>query len=559
MYKSISQSLLSLSLVTGVSAQCIGGKWDTSYIRPKDCTDYDQFDGQFTPRANSGKVVNGTVTLKAGSVSHTLSWRLSFWKSPYTTAVKDSLPLILGLHWWQDTDDVNTILNSESGLMQYEPAYEDVLVLTVALENANDLGTWWWGSKVDGVPTAWAEDGIIAMLKDRLKDACTLLANAGNTALAGKAVDQNRVYLKGHSMGGTGTYRMGIKHPEIFAAIHAHAGFADFKGNPCGNENFCLSFATTMVGSDSEKLMTKGLDGKSYPARDYTDMSWFVGTHKGASVTATGKKFEPPYVNMTHGKLDNDVNMSSANRLQAVFKTGHNGYSFLRTSAGHSEANFIRFGWMSGFRKNQSFLAFNNNSTDQITTSSYDEVNTLEDLGWKPSTIKETANHYEVEMYGTGTVDITPRRLQAFVVQPGKNYKYWLGSATGAGTVVQADSDGLLTLPKVKIAGSAKLIIESVDQVGVLASAAKELGRIDVTARGNDIELEVAARSGTFRSPARMELWSHDGRLVASSDSLIPGASGALRWRLEKPRPGVYQLTVRSADVKYVSTVTVGL
>ena len=61
-------------------------------------------------------------------------------------------------------------------------------------------------------------------------------------------------------MGGTGTYRMGVKYPDIFAAIHAHAGFADFKG-PCGN--FCRGLDKKLIGSAKQSLNTKGARRKS--------------------------------------------------------------------------------------------------------------------------------------------------------------------------------------------------------------------------------------------------------------------------------------------------------
>lgn len=558
MNKTASYSLLALAVASSAIGQCIGGKWDTADIRPRDCTTQDEFDGLFGAGANKSKVVNGTIPIKVGSEAHILSWRLSYWKSPLAGVPKrDSLPLILGLHAWQDTEDLNVILNSESYIMEYEGGWEDVLFLTVALENSNDLGTWWWGTKVNGVPTPWAEEAIIALLKDRIKDACSLLAKSGATDLATKSVDTNRVYLRGHSMGGTGTYRMGIKHPEIFAAIHAHAGFADFKGNPCGNENFCLSFSETMVGTEQEHLMTKGLDGKSYPARDYTDMSWFVGIHKGASAVAAGKRFDPPYVNMTHGKLDDAVNMAAANRLQTAFKAGHYGYSYFRYTGGHSESNFVRFGWLSGFRKNQSYLAFDNNSTD--VTGTWDQYNDLSNLGWRPATIQDKPSHYEVDLFGNGTVDITPRRLQAFIVQPGKEYRYWLGAKTGAGAVVKASEDGLLTLTKIKVSGTVKLTIEPVDPINAIHPPIKALGGINLTERGLDMELEVVPKTDSFKGPARMELWGNDGRLIASSDSMIAGRSGELRWRLAKPHPGIYRLSILTPEGRYMSTVSIGL
>src|SRR5690606_24078860 len=234
---------------------------------------------------------------------------------------------------------VPNLLNLASSLMQYEGNWEDVLFLTVALENGNNLNTWWDGSKVNGVPTTWAMDGIVALVKARIGDAASLLASAGASGLGSKSVDANRVYLSGQSMGGSGTYHIGIRHPELFAAIHAKAGFADYDGGPCGTEAFCTSFTNDFIGTAAQNLQMKGLDGKDYPARSYSNMSWFAGVHDGASWTASlgnGRKYEPPYVLMTHGKVDDAVNISSVNRLFAVLRAKKYGYTYLRHPSGHS-------------------------------------------------------------------------------------------------------------------------------------------------------------------------------------------------------------------------------
>ncbi len=42
-------------------------------------------------------------------------------------------------------------------------------------------------------------------------------------------IDPNRVYLLGHSMGGTGSWSLGVRFPDVFAAIAPNAGNADHK------------------------------------------------------------------------------------------------------------------------------------------------------------------------------------------------------------------------------------------------------------------------------------------------------------------------------------------
>src|SRR5690606_33889617 len=185
-----------------------------------------QYDGKF-PSGAGTTTYTGSTQIFAGSTARTLSWKLHYFKSNAPGALSGSkLPLVVGLHHWSDGTTVPNLLNLASSLMQYEGNWEDVLFLTVALENGNNLNNWWDGSKVNGVPTTWAMDDIVALVKARIGDAASLLASAGASGLGSKSVDANRVYLSGQSMGGSGTYHIGIRHPELFAAIHAKAGFA---------------------------------------------------------------------------------------------------------------------------------------------------------------------------------------------------------------------------------------------------------------------------------------------------------------------------------------------
>jgi len=61
---------------------------------------------------------------------------------------------------------------------------------------------------------------------DDIWDSEMLLALVDEVA-ASHAVDQDRIYLVGYSMGGTGTWRLALAHPERFAAVAPMSGYAD--------------------------------------------------------------------------------------------------------------------------------------------------------------------------------------------------------------------------------------------------------------------------------------------------------------------------------------------
>jgi pimeloyl-ACP methyl ester carboxylesterase len=472
-------SSFALGLPALAGAACIDGKWDPDHTWIKDCTPGNIYDGWYAGGA-AAQTVSGDTQFTVGSATRTLSWRLHWFRSnlPGSPPMRDSLPLILGLHPWSDGATLDQLLGTESSLMQYEGGWEDLVFLTVALENGNNLNTWWDGSKVAGAPTTWAMDAIVGMLKGRIRDACDRLGTAGAAPLAGKRIDTNRVYLIGTSMGGSGAYHIGIRHPEIFAALHANAGFADYLGGPCGNESFCTSFANEFIGTAQENLQMKGLDGRSYPARSYSDMSWFVGAHGGASWSSAfgnGRRYEPPYVLMTHGKADESVNIGSANRLAEALKLKRFGYSFLRHSGGHSNENFARLHWLLGFRKNRSYPALTANSTDVATGSEH--INFLDQIGWLNASIVDEADRWQVRLTGSGTADITPRRLQRFAIGPNQAFRWWLNDTTGAGTPATADSSGTLTIPAVQVAANATLVIRPLSGVSVAPGSIRNPAR----------------------------------------------------------------------------------
>src|SRR5690606_1320452 len=135
-----------------LSSGCIDGKWDPFYNWVKDCTPGNQYDGKF-PSGPATTTYTGSTQIFAGSTARTLSWKLHYFKSNAPGALSGSkLPLVVGLHPWSDGTTVPNLLNIESSLMQFEGNWEDVLFLTVALENGNNPNTGWDGSKVNGVP-----------------------------------------------------------------------------------------------------------------------------------------------------------------------------------------------------------------------------------------------------------------------------------------------------------------------------------------------------------------------------------------------------------------------
>lgn len=78
---------------------------------------------------------------------------------------------------------------------------------------------WYFGHACDGEDPA---NGVCNYLEH------AILRAVDNVQDIFAGIDSERVYAYGHSMGGTGAMRMGIRYPHVFAAVHSSNGVANF-------------------------------------------------------------------------------------------------------------------------------------------------------------------------------------------------------------------------------------------------------------------------------------------------------------------------------------------
>lgn len=514
-----SKIFLLLLLFTGVF-QAEAQLWDLGKIQAVSKAS-DPYAGLYESTGfNSARFVDSSVVVSDGIESHTLSYRLYYLISSAALKSSDSIPLICFLHpWSQDGMSISDLLRSMPGLMEYEASFENVILLSFALETVNNLGTWWWGNNVGNTQKdvrAWAEDAIVQCIKQRTKDATQILNNKGVTSLNNKRVDTNRVYLFGHSMGGSGCYRIGMKHPELFAAIHAHAGFASFIDS---SGTFAQEFIDDKVGTVSDNLQCAGIDGVMYKAREYTDMSWFVGTHQGKSWNTVFnkqglKKFEPTYIYMDHGKSDDAVPPQSANRLADTLKKYRYGYSYFLFNGGHSDNCFVHWDWLANFRKNQSYLAFTNNSTDIVSGKTANtHYNNLSLIGWYPDSIVDLQDRYSVVLHGNGTTDITLRRLQKFSLLAADSFSFYVNDSNKI-VKQRVDESGTITLQGVTIKGNTKVVVLKNKSDVSIQKKRKSVNRLFY----NPIKQALEYSGAPIVKAVSLKYYTSDGKFMATQD-----------------------------------------
>ncbi len=78
----------------------------------------------------------------------------------------------------------------------------------------------WYGSRGPGIPQMRRRDGDTEPLPDNLGELSEQdVMNVFERVRDEFNIDNNRIYLWGHSMGGAGTYHLAAQHPELWAAV----------------------------------------------------------------------------------------------------------------------------------------------------------------------------------------------------------------------------------------------------------------------------------------------------------------------------------------------------
>ena len=250
-------------------------------------------------------------------------------------------------------------------------------------------------------------------------------------AIQAYAIDPNRVYLCGNSMGGSGTLGIGMRNGDIFAAIKANV--------PAGVEH-----VSQRMYFPSQSI-PEGVQLPDPPVViDYSGQNdgWSHG-HDRFAQAMSDRKYALYLYWGPFGHANND---------QAIMKVNDLIHSL---------------DWLS-IRKDIAYPVFTNASTndalpwpDKLQDSSSGQVNGF--FRWR--NISDSANTFEISLFlatpenlktrfaipEQSTADVSLRRIQNLEIAPGSTLSWTFGSRQG--TVV-ADSNGLVTIPGLSITGS---------------------------------------------------------------------------------------------------------
>lgn len=317
--------------------------------------------------------------------------------------------------------------------------------------------TWWFGfnEHTGNREKRFADGRVIDYTHQRLDAILDFVLNELN-------VDPNRVQLHGGSMGGSGSVNYGLRRGDRFSAVYSESAMTDFATSGEAGGTDWVGDVIDTWGTPAQDLPTN----LGVTIWDWYNLQNWVQQDPAA---------ELPWLSDHHGKADDVIDWDTQGvQWSPALETGRRPFAaeFDNTDHGCACIRAVSpdvdiFGVT--FRRNESIPAMTNASSSQDPATQYGCRNCA--IEWSASWHNfagapvDTATRYEMVFRttgGTSTVNITPRRLQSFIVQAGASYQ-WTNQPVGGGSessgVVVADADALIMVPVFSVSATGNRLV----------------------------------------------------------------------------------------------------
>lgn len=321
-------------------------------------------------------------------------------------------PLYVVLH--SAGHDVHSCLACTTKVGNHDIYHSPPEFFALYLDCRANKGDWWWGiNKYPGPDLCPTEKRVIDTVKWVIQQ---------------YGIDENRVYLSGNSMGGSGTLGIGMRHGDVFAAIKANVP-AEVK-----HVSSRMYFPPQSVPAD-----VKIPDPPICVDYSAPNDNWSRG-HDAFAKAMNERKYALFMYWGPFGHANNHANIMKVNDL------------------------INSFDWLS-VKKNESYPVFTDASTNdplpwpkELGDKKAGQINAF--FRWKD--VRDTPEGVETSLFlikpselkttfkipSEATADVTLRRLQQFRIAPGASVRWKFGAAEGT---AKADAAGVVTIPRLKI------------------------------------------------------------------------------------------------------------
>ena len=375
-----------------------------------------------------------------------------------------------------------------------------------------DVGdTWWFGCARDHD----YRTGLTVPPTDTVENFTERWVLAGVESLLaspvfGESLDPERVFVLGHSMGGSGALALALRYPQRFAGAHASQPMTNYLTSGSGGGTNWVSDVEIKWGqvADALPISLDAPDGLAADLLQFNGLSvWDWQNHQLQLVTRRGADFVP--LGIDHGIPDTIIEWSTQGQpayaaldqssscwAGEVTNSGHT-TSFQSTLPGalQDDPFGVPFaGWQVVL--SESVPGLSETTGPPLPPTAVGTYNDGIDWSaswndWDGAPLDEP-DRWQISLRTFDSTPlstrVTPRRLQAFEVEPGVAYRWshtdvLTGTELESGTLV-ADADGLLTTPSV-------VVTEDGNRIRFEQSLSAATGTISV-ATGGSQELELA-------------------------------------------------------------------
>ena len=260
-------------------------------------------------------------------------------------------------------------------------------------------------------------------------------------------VDFNRIIVNGGSMGGSGASMWGIRNNGKFSYIMSQVGVHIPAMSPTFTGSFEGSYGLVGWGC------LYGDTGLT--AFDYWDNNQWLRSHVAE---------DTPFITFANGKNDGGIGWPQARLMAIACQETRRPHLFSWGQNGHLQGVI---GVPAGIARNKTLPAFtycslDNNLGNGDPADGDPAGNFNAYLWWQQDDSVDTPGKWEMTCYlissapqAACTVDVTPRRCQAFRAKAGASYK-WTNTDIASGNIVASgtfmpDAHGLLTVPQTTV------------------------------------------------------------------------------------------------------------
>jgi len=325
---------------------------------------------------------------------------------------KPNAPLYVVLH--SAGHDVHSCLACTAKVGNHDIYHAPPEFFALYLDCKANKGDWWWGS--DKYKTS-----DVSPTDKRVIDTVKWVSKQ-------YGIDENRVYLCGNSMGGSGTLGIGMRHGDVFAAIKANV--------PAKVDHVSRRMYLPPLEVPADVKIPDPPIVVDYSA---PNDNWAQG-HDSFAKAMNERKYPFFLYWGPFGHANNHENIMKVNDL------------------------INSFDWLN-VKKNEAYPVFTNASTndplpwpDQLSDKKSGQVNAF--FRWK--ILADTPSALEMSLFlvkpaelkttftipAEATADVSLRRLQMLKIAPGEKVRWTFGGASGEAT---ADTTSCVTLPRLKL------------------------------------------------------------------------------------------------------------